>query len=138
MTNCPNCGAPVRRGYSKCEYCDTPYEGVDPPVLYADNRLVHIELDASAFPTAEQMATDIQTRLARLQGNVANNVDWEMRMLQQSVNVFPRVEFESKAEKAEYEEMRKVTRSAIGILFPFIVSILVTFIIPTIIAYFCH
>ena len=137
MTNCPNCGAPVRRGYSKCEYCDTPYEGVDPLILYADNRPVHIELDASAFPTAEQMATDIQTRLARLQTDVANSYDWERRMLEQTVNAFPRVEFD-KAEKADYEMMKKIEHTSLNILLPFMFAILSAVIIPTIIAYFCH
>ena len=49
MTNCPNCGAPVRRGYFKCEYCGTPFddENGDCIVLYADNEPI-------AFVTREQ------------------------------------------------------------------------------------
>lgn len=27
-TNCPNCGAPIALGKSKCPYCDTPYHHI--------------------------------------------------------------------------------------------------------------
>lgn len=98
MTNCPNCGAPVRRGHSKCEYCDTPYEGIDPLVLYADNRPVHIEYQAPSGMTpdflAQQVCESIQNRIHHIESqiNVSNTIDWEKRMLEQSVNVFPLVE----------------------------------------------
>ena len=152
MTNCPNCGAPVRRGYSKCEYCDTPYDGADSPVLYADNRPVHIEYQAPSGMTpdflAQQVCESIQNRIHRIESqiNVSNTVDWQRRMLEQSVNVFQRaacsisepvVEY-NKAAKADYEMMKKVEHTCLDTLLPFMFAILSTLIIPTIISYFCR
>ena len=32
-TNCPNCGAPIDAGKSKCPYCDTPYREEDSSIV---------------------------------------------------------------------------------------------------------
>ena len=32
-TNCPNCGAPIDNGKSKCPYCDTPYREEDRSIV---------------------------------------------------------------------------------------------------------
>ena len=36
--NCPQCGAPLRAGANKCDYCDTGFVGVE-PVFKIDTRL---------------------------------------------------------------------------------------------------
>ena len=33
MTNCPNCGAPIKSNSYKCEYCGTTYDNSDQQVL---------------------------------------------------------------------------------------------------------
>lgn len=42
--NCPNCGAPVRPGSARCEYCGSWFEAPDTSqiVFYADNEPVMI------------------------------------------------------------------------------------------------
>ena len=43
MTNCKNCGAPLKRYPCKCEYCGTEYGEIDEQdeeYLYADNKVI--------------------------------------------------------------------------------------------------
>lgn len=43
-TNCPNCGAPIDIGKSKCPYCDTPYHEKQEGVTI-NYDCAHINLD---------------------------------------------------------------------------------------------
>lgn len=131
MTNCPNCGAPVNRMHHKCEYCGTPYEDVPAPV-YTDFKPSNMD--------PSQMAQNIVDTLARVSNraaidycaNIANDLEWQQKMLRQSVQALPRVE--PKVELIQ-EEVAPV-KQALDILLPMIVSLLVTTFIPIIIGYF--
>lgn len=133
VTNCPNCGAPVNRMRHKCEYCDTPYEDVPAPV-YIDFKPSNMDPSQTFQNIADTLARLSNRAAIDCCANIANDPEWQERMLRQSVQVLPRVE--PKVELIQEEAAS--TKQALDILWPMIVLLLATVFIPTIIRYFLN
>lgn len=48
-TNCPNCGAPIDNGKSKCPYCDTPYREEDSSIVTHPGLFSHFDERLNGF-----------------------------------------------------------------------------------------
>ena len=56
LTNCKNCGAPLKRYPCKCEYCGTMYgtiDELDEVCLYADGEVIARATSAGIMAVAE-------------------------------------------------------------------------------------
>lgn len=54
-TNCPNCGAPIDNGKSKCPYCDTPYREEDSSIVTHPGLFSHFDELRNGFITPNEL-----------------------------------------------------------------------------------
>ena len=62
---CPQCGAPLRAGANKCDYCDTGFVGADAQVLInqVENKIQTLRFEISAQEMSSAIARFIDPHI---------------------------------------------------------------------------